>query len=209
MSAHIILVEGGTGVGTSRIAMFLAHELNIMTIQSTDFLREGVRSIFTPGLFPSFEKSTYIAGKTENYDEKDLSVKKSEIIRGFKNQCSIIDKSLQGIIRRAMLENQPLIVEGAHLRPGFIYDALLEEFPELDLKEVVVGISDEGVHKKRFIYRQEQSPGRLMDKYLSNFTEIRWIHDYIMDRAKRYQHIVSVDNSGDFELTKKQVLNCI
>lgn len=63
----------------------------------------------------------------------------------------------------------------------------------------MVYIDSERIHKKRFTKREIEAPNREMNKYLSNFTEIRWIHDYLLHRAKRYEHISRINNSEEIE----------
>ncbi|MBT3408279.1 hypothetical protein HOK68_01140 [Candidatus Woesearchaeota archaeon] len=44
MNKSIILISGGTGVGTSKIALELAKYLDIPHIIGTDIIRESIRS---------------------------------------------------------------------------------------------------------------------------------------------------------------------
>src|SRR3989338_8826737 len=118
MDNKIILISGGTGVGSTTYSFELAKALGIVNILSTDFIREVIRSIIARPLNPTLDKSTYTAGQTVHYDEKPEEVQYAEIIRGYKTQCAAINVGVEGIIKRAVNENIPLIIEGVHLLPG-------------------------------------------------------------------------------------------
>ena len=45
MENPIILISGGTGVGTSKYSMELARKLDIPSVLSTDSVREVIRSV--------------------------------------------------------------------------------------------------------------------------------------------------------------------
>jgi 2-phosphoglycerate kinase len=202
----LILLSGATGVGTSRFSLELAKHLDIPNIQGTDSAREIIRSIIHTDLNPSLNKSTYLAGKTKNYEEKTEDVKYSEIIRAYKNQCAAVNVAIEGVVNRAIKENISLIVEGIHLIPGKLKESdLLKEYAN-NFIEYHLCVLDSEIHKSRFLQRQIESPERQMDKYVNNFKEIRWIHDYMLERAKKFKHITIVDNSGTIEDTLNDLL---
>lgn len=205
--SRIILISGGTGVGTSKISLELAKTQGITNIVSTDSVREIIRSAIHPDLNPNLIKSTYQAGKTKNYEKKESNIKKTEIIRAYKNQCSAIDIGIQGLIRRSINENKSMIIEGVHLIPGkFKEYGVVDKFEEKVL-EFLVYINSDKIHKERFNQRQLDAPQRQSNKYLQNFTEIRWIHDYLFERAKRYEHIKLINNENSLDNSVKEVLD--
>ena len=124
MTSKLILLSGGTGVGTSKFAFELAKSLHIPYIQGTDSAREIIRSVVNKDLNPSLSKSTYIAGKTKNYESKNNDVQKSEILRAYKNQCAAVNVAIEGIVNRSLNENISLIVEGIHLLPGKLKEVI-------------------------------------------------------------------------------------
>lgn len=193
MNPKIILLSGGTGVGTSRYSFEIAKALNISSIVSTDAVREVLRSTFANGINETLGKSTYLAGKTLNYVNKLQDVQRTEIIRAYKLQSDAVNVGIEGIIKRSIEENIPTIIEGIHLRPGVISSN--NNFLN-NVLEFHVYISDDEVHKKRFLSREKLAPERITRKYLDNFQEIRWIHDYLLNRAHRFEEVILVDNSG-------------
>ncbi len=206
MEQPIILVGGGTGVGTSRLSFELASYLGINSVTSTDAIREVVRTVIHHAINPALQGSTYLAGKTEHYAEKTAGVQRAEILRGYKNQCSAVWVGIEGLLERGFKESIPLVIEGIHLRSGFVSETRHYQSFKDRLLEYAIFISDEEVHRQRFLARQEEAPGRPMEKYTSNFREIRWIHDYLVDRAKRFPSIVLIDNVGSVEETKRKVV---
>ncbi|MBI1970647.1 hypothetical protein HYS47_02795 [Candidatus Woesearchaeota archaeon] len=195
----IILVSGGTGVGTSTISFEVAKLLGIPTIIGTDLVREIIRSILQPGVYSALEKSTYLAGQTANYSTKSSQVKKAEILRAYKTQCAAVSRGVEGVIQRAFEENTPIIVEGVHLLPGKLEES--ELYPNIRdrLEEYTIFIKNPNVHKDRFAHRQQQAPHRGSGKYLKHFREIRWIHDYIAERVRRFPHVIPIDNTSSLD----------
>ena len=110
MTNKIILLSGGTGVGTSSHAFELAKLLHIPTVLSTDAVREVLRTVLGSGVNLALEESTYLVGQTEHYDTKSEDVQKSEILRGYKMQSKPVFTGVEGVIKRAIKENIPLIV---------------------------------------------------------------------------------------------------
>lgn len=191
---NIVIISGGTGVGTSTYSFELAKLLNIHTIISTDTIREITRSLIHPSINETLSKSTYSAGKTVNYYDKSADVKREQIIRGFKFQCSPIQTGIESIISRANDENNDIIVEGVHILPGKINDNNYHNITQFHLF-----ISDEKTHRERFLQREIEAPNRKVSKYLENFDEIRLIHDYLGERAKRYNEIVKINNDESLQ----------
>ena len=193
----IILISGGTGVGTSTYSFELAKAVGISSAISTDWIREIIRSTLSKDVIPYLDKSSYLAGKTDNYSEKNEDIQKSEIIRAFKNQATSINSGIEGVIRRANNENMPVIIEGVHLIPGKLKESQAYAKYSDNIFEFFIYIKDEEVHKSRFLSREKNAPERNIKKYVENFKEIRWIQEYLMQRADRYPEIVQIENSSD------------
>ena len=195
MAHRIVLISGGTGVGTSAFSFELSKLLNIPTVVGTDTVREVLRSVLSTDLVPSLGQSTYLVGQTSHYKDKSEEVKRAEIIRGFKMQSSSVLAGIEGVVRRSLLENTPLIVEGVHLIPGKLRISPVYNQHPNRFFECLIYIDDPHVHQARFSARQEIAPDRSTEKYLGNFREIRWIHDYLIGKA-RASNIPLAENSG-------------
>jgi 2-phosphoglycerate kinase len=202
----IILISGGTGVGTSTYSFELAKAVGIPTVISTDWIREIIRSTVSKNLIPHLDKSSYMAGKTDNYSEKNEDVQKSEIIRAFKNQAISINSGVEGVITRSNNENIPIIIEGVHLIPGKIKESAIYEKYADKIFEFFIYIQDEELHKTRFLSREKNAPERSIKKYIDNFKEIRWIQEYLMQRSNKDTKIIQIDNSSDIRSGLDKIL---
>jgi 2-phosphoglycerate kinase len=191
MHKPIILIAGGTGVGTSRIAAELANRIGIYAIISTDAIREILRSAIASGLNPTLHTSTYLAGQSENYEAKGPAIQKEKILRGFKTQAQAVEVGIQGLVNRSVKENSSVIIEGIHLLPkpykGELAERVLQYF---------VDIPDEDVHRRRLQMRSHEAPERKLLTYLDNFQEIRWIQAYIRRKAKNCPGVVHINNQA-------------
>ncbi len=196
MSAPIILIGGGTGVGTSRLGLELMKTLDIPLLTSTDTIREVVRATIHHDINPALMLSTYVAGQTVNYGEKSGAVREAEILRAFKSQCSPVWVGIEAVLSRALTENLPIIIEGVHLRPGHLRETDLWDDFSGRVVEYLVHIRGPEVHRARFERRMEEAPDRPTEKYLTHFQEIRWIHDYLVRRAQRFLNVRMIENSG-------------
>ena len=207
MSARIILIGGGTGVGTSRLALELAKEMDFPSIISTDTIREVVRASIHPDINPALMRSTYLAGQTANYQGKPEEVRRAEILRAYKSQCSPVWVGIHALLSRSLTENVPVVLEGVHLRPGYLQETVLSDALGDRVREYMVYIKDPAIHRNRFEMRMREAPERLMRKYLDNFAEIRWIHDYLLDRAHNSRDVVLIENGGSIDIALATMRN--
>jgi 2-phosphoglycerate kinase len=84
-------------------------------------------------------------------------------------------------IERSLAEGWSTVLEGVHLVPGLtapIADALVVQ--------CVLAIQSEDAHASHFWIRDIASEGaRALDKYLDHLGDIRYLQDYIVERAQR------------------------
>jgi 2-phosphoglycerate kinase len=179
----IILIGGTTGTGKSTVATQLAARLGITRIISTDAIREVMRSMFSERIMPalhvsSFEASDAIRGP--------LPRSSDPVIVGFEQQVRAISVAIEALIERSVLEGTDLIIEGAHLVPGFVESP--EWSPPWEDKAVVVHVvitvDDEDVHRSHFFLREMDAGSRHVERYLSRFDNIRKIQKYIRNAAE-------------------------
>ncbi len=199
----IILISGGTGVGTTSIASALAKDRNIQYVVGTDAIREAARQLVNPAINPYLHLSTYLAGRTSGYNTKTDDVKKEKIVRAFKTQTSVVRVCIDGIIKRYLKEESPLIIEGINLLPGDYSDFLDSDL----VKQILVDIPDEQLHFARIKERTDRQPQRGND-YLGNFKEIRWLRDYLVNRANQ-RGIPIIHNTDSLESTLSKINSLI
>lgn len=200
----IILIGGTTGVGKSTIATQLAARLGITRIISTDAIREVMRVMFSERIMPalhtsSFEASQAIRGPIQRSADP--------VIVGFEQQVRAVSVAVEALIERAVLEGTDLIMEGAHLVPGFVESP--DWSPPWEDKAVVVPIvvtvDDEDVHRSHFFLRSTEAGHRNVERYLSSFENIRKIQKYIRGAAE--QRRVPVIPSYSLDATLAAVID--
>lgn len=194
----ILLIGGAVGCGKSTVATELAHRLQIVRTQSSDMLREVMRTMIHPRLLPILHESTYRAwtglppeeGKRKGRPRDD-DVATELLIRGYQSQSDLVSVASDAVLRRAIRERVSLIVEGVHVQPGFA-----RRIPE-DSDAIVVHVTLAVLKKKRLKERirgrGRQAPGRRAERYLQNFDAIWEIQSALLDQADR-MGVPIVDN---------------
>ena len=173
----IILIGGATGVGKSTIATQLATRLGITRVVSTDAVREVLRSSFTREMFPTLYESSFNADKAVR---QPIPHSGDRLIIGFREQAAAVAVGAQSLIDRAIAENTDMILEGAHLVPGF-----LEKMDSDDavIVPLLVTIDDENLHRGHFYRRGRDTGARGSERYLKAFKKIRKIQKYMVSSA--------------------------
>ena len=171
----IILLGGATGVGKSTIATQLAGRLGITRVVSTDAVREVLRSAFTAEMFPTLYASSFEADKAVR---QPIPHSGDRLIIGFREQAAAVAVGAQALIDRAIAENTDLILEGAHLVPGFLQGV---ESDNAVIVPLLVTVDDEELHRSHFYWRSRE--GRPKERYLHGFKKIRRIQKYMVSSA--------------------------
>ena len=202
----IVMIGGTTGVGKSTIATQLAARLGITRIISTDAVREVMRSLFSERILPalhtsSFEAHTALRGPIPRSADP--------VIVGFEEQVRAVSVAVEALIERSVLEGTDLILEGAHLVPGFIESPPWA--PPWEEKAVVVHIvvtvDDEDVHRSHFFLRRSDAGQRNVERYLTSFGDIRKVQKYIRSAAQ--QRGAPVISSYGLDVTLAAVIDHI
>lgn len=173
----IILLGGATGVGKSTIATQLATRLGITRVVSTDAVRQVLRSAFTAEMFPTLYASSFEAGDAVR---QPIPHSGDRLIIGFREQAAVVAVGAQALIDRAIEEGTDIIIEGAHLVPGFLESI---ESEDAVIVPLLVTMEDEELHRSHFYLRAREPRGRSGDRYLAAFRKIRRIQKYMIDSA--------------------------
>ena len=174
----IVLIGGATGTGKSTVATEVAYRLGITRVTSTDFVRQTLRAFFSPEFMPSIHYSSFEAGKgLRSAEEEEVD----PLLHGFLDQTRNVLVGVNAAIERSLAEGWSTVLEGVHLVPGMtapIADALVVQ--------CVLAIDSEDAHASHFWIRDITSNGaRALDKYLERLSDIRYLQDYIIERAGR------------------------
>ncbi|MGH9280323.1 MAG: hypothetical protein ACRD12_19765 [Acidimicrobiales bacterium] len=198
----IILLGGVTGVGKSTIATMLASRLGITRVIPTDAIREVMRSMLTPGLFPTLHTSVFDVGRIVR---TPLPRSADPTIIGFREQTAAVTVGIEALIQRAVEEGTDLIVEGAHVVPGFLS---LDHFAGKALAvELVVTVDEEEAHRSHFLRRARETRNRPPERYLENFDNIRKLQRYV--RSLALQHGIPTVPSYSLDATLSQVIDLV
>jgi 2-phosphoglycerate kinase len=174
----IVLIGGATGTGKSTVATEVAYRLGITRVTSTDFVRQTLRAFFSPEFMPSIHYSSFEAGKgLRSAEEEEVD----PLLHGFLDQTRNVLVGVNAAIERSLAEGWSTVLEGVHLVPGMtapIENALVVQ--------CVLAIDSEDAHASHFWIRDITSNGaRSLDKYLERLSDIRYLQDYIVERAGR------------------------
>jgi 2-phosphoglycerate kinase len=167
----------------TREATQLAARLGITRIISPEAIREVMRSLFSERLMPALHASSFEAHQAIR---GPIPRTADPVIVGFEQQAQAVSVAVEALIERSVLEGTDLIVEGAHLVPGFIQSP--EWAPPWEDKAVVVPlvitVDDEDVHRSHFFLRAMDAGQRNVERYLSSFENIRKLQRYIRNAAQ-------------------------
>ena len=187
-----LLVGGATGTGKSTIATEVAHRLGITRVTSTDFVRQTMRAFFSEEFMPSVHYSSFEARLALTRAEEEESG--DAAILGFLDQTRNVLVGVNAALERAARERWSTVLEGVHLVPGMVST----DYPHATVVQCVIAIEDENVHRSHFWVRDHATDGlRPLEKYLDALPQIREIQDYLVERARRYDVPVIVNDSLD------------
>jgi len=176
----VVLIGGATGVGTSTLAADIARRLNIQSVIGTDAIREVLRRAISPDLLPFLHKSSY---DIKPEDMRMPEAKEETCLLGYRAQASQVAVGVEAIVDRGLKEGTNLVIEGVHLAPEIILDRY-RDHP--NVCPLVVYLPDEEDHRARFHVRAlGTAMRRPAEEYIAHMEEIRQIHDYILESARR------------------------
>jgi 2-phosphoglycerate kinase len=198
----VILLGGATGVGKSTIATMLASRLGVTRVIPTDAIREVMRSMVTAELFPTLHTSSYDTGRLVR---TPLPRSADPVVIGFREQTAAVSVGVEALIQRAVEEGTDLIVEGAHLVPGFVDLTRFEGGAVV--VPMVVTVDDEEAHRSHILKRASEARNRPSERYLDLFGNIRKMQRYIKSLA--LQHGVAIVPSYNLDATLSHVIELV
>ena len=188
----LLLVGGATGTGKSTIATEAAHRLGITRVTSTDFIRQTMRAFFSEEFMPAVHFSSFEARLALTRAEEEESG--DAAILGFLDQTRNVLTGAHAALERAATERWSMVLEGVHLVPGMV----TTDFPGAFVVQCIVAIEDENLHRSHFWVRDYATEGlRPLDKYLDALPQIREIQEFLVERARRHDVPVIVNDSHE------------
>jgi 2-phosphoglycerate kinase len=192
----VLLIGGATGVGKSTIATQLAARLGIVRVVATDAIREVMRALFSRELMPTLYTSSFDADSALREPPPRAADK---VVVGFREQTAAVAVGINALLERAAVEGTSVIIEGAHVVPGFVdLDAWQDRVLPVQL---VVTVEDEDVHRSHFVARSADASDRPMKRYMRGFRNIRKVQKYIKSQALSHSVPVIPNYNLDQALT--------
>src|SRR5947208_17091509 len=104
---------------------------------------------------PSWDTGQVVRPKSRRADDA--------VLVGFRDQVSAVSVGVNALIERAVTEGTDVIIEGAHIVPGFVN-------PEVFAKKAVVvwlvlQVEDEALHRSHFYVRAHETRARPLERY--------------------------------------------
>jgi 2-phosphoglycerate kinase len=126
------------------------------------------------------------------------------VILGYREQAAAVAVGAQALVRRAVAENTDLILEGAHLVPGFLDPA---EFTDAFVVQFIITVDDIDAHRSHFLARAHDNRSRPSERYLEFFDNIRNIQRYVKSLA--LERSVPIIPSYSLDATLAQVIELV
>ena len=192
----IFLIGGTAGCGKSTIATSLASRLEIVRTQSTDMLREVMRTMLPEQLLPVLHTSSFTAWTALPEQPEDMKEDPDTLlVNGYRSQADLLSVAIDAVIQRALRERVSLIVEGVHIHPAFIEK--LTGNGEAILMPVMLGLLKRKQLQRRIRGRGTDVPHRRADRYLQHFDEIWGLQSYLLSEADRANIPIVINSSRD------------
>ncbi len=182
--ALIYLIGGTAGCGKSSIATTLASRLDIVRTQSTDMLREVMRTMLPEQLLPILHKSSFTAWQAlPGEPRKRRTVPESLLINGYRGQADLLTLALEAVIARTLRENVSLVVEGVHIQPSMVEKLQSDE--NATVIPIMLGVLKRNSLQQRLQGRGATVRRRRAARYLQSFNEIWGLQTYLLSEADR------------------------
>ncbi|HUV21047.1 MAG TPA: hypothetical protein VMZ32_04615 [Gammaproteobacteria bacterium] len=192
----IFLLGGTAGSGKSSTANTLANRLEIVHTQSTDMLREIMRTMIPERVMPVLHQSSFSAWKAFPEQQRGgAEVSESLLIQGYRSQADLLTLAIEAVIKRATREHVSLVLEGVHLHPAFMQK--LQAETDAVVIPVMLGLTKRKHLLQRIKDRSTNVPDRGSEHYLQYFDEIWRLQTYLLSEADRTNIHIAVNESRD------------
>jgi len=183
----IILVGGASGTGKSTVCSELAYRLGVVRTQSTDMMREIIRSYLAPHVVPTLGFSSFEAWRgLPGIDTLDGQRKTDNpVIAGFLAQQSNVRAALEATIARALQERRDTIVEGVHVLP--MEPGLDEARATAVVVSVTLAVTTRQQLANQLSWRSREQPDRGSSRYLENLDAIWELQSFLLNLSEKEQ----------------------
>ncbi len=179
----ILLICGAVGSGKSSITTEIAHRLDIVRTQSTDMLREVMRTMIPKKLLPVLHCSSFDAWNTIPVQDKKNRSKDLLIADGYRSQAELLSVASEAVLHRAIRENSPMILEGVHAYPELVHR--LPQKSDAIVVHVTLAVLAKQELRSRLRGRGIDEPLRQGRRYLNKFDSIWRLQSFLVSEAER------------------------
>jgi 2-phosphoglycerate kinase len=198
----ILLVGGTTGTGKSTTATRVADILDVVRMQSTDMLREVMRTMIPQRLVPALHTSSFTAWQTLHMATES---RPELVVDGYLRQAELLSVAGAAVIQRAVTERVSVIIEGVHVHPSFLAEA--EQTADAVVVRVMMAVMRPSELKRRIRGRGRQAIARRAKRYLEHFDEIWTLQTHLLQEADRADVTIVADE--DLEAASMQVVEAV
>jgi len=179
----IVLIGGITGSGKSTVSSELAFRLNISRHQSTDMMREIIRSYLSPQMVPTLKYSSFEAwrGLPGSADGTGPGLE-NRVITGFLSQFAAMKLALEATISRSIEEKQHLILEGVHVVPTEL-NLQTREREAVIIPVMLASMDKELLHKQ--LTRRGREIKHQRSRYQEKIDDIWGLQSWLLDEADK------------------------
>ena len=192
----ILLIGGTSGCGKSTIATALANQLDIVRTQSTDMLREVMRTMISKRLLPVLHQSSFSAWQALPLQEGRATEDQDILVAdGFLAQVDLLSVASEAVIERALRERVSLIFEGVHIHQSMV-DRIPQDSDAL-IAPIMLAVLKRKDLKERIKGRGTRAPERRSERYLQHFDEIWRLQSFLLSEADRTKTPIIVNADRD------------
>lgn len=177
----VFLIGGTAGCGKSTIATGLASRLEIARMQSTDMLREVMRTMIPKKNEPILHKSSYSAWQELPEEIQESDDKGQRIYQGYCIQAEILSVAIKAVIHRALHERVSVVVEGVHFHPSIIKNIL--EPGDALVVPVMLAVLKRKRLLSRLKGRSTEVPQRRAERYVEHFESIWKLQSFLLSES--------------------------
>lgn len=191
----IFLIGGTAGSGKSSIANTLASRLEIVRTQSTDMLREIMRTMIPERIMPVLHHSSFTAWKGLPDHPSKGEVSEAQLVQGYRSQAEVLALAIEAVVDRATREHVSLVLEGVHIHPAFMEK--LQADTDAVVIPIMLGLLKRKHLQQRIVARSTNSPDRGAKHYLKYFDEIWHLQSYLLSEADGADIHIAINENRD------------
>lgn len=201
----ILLIGGTTGSGKSTIATEVAHQLGIVRTQSTDMLREVMRTMIPERFLPALHVASFNAGDALPMSFNPDDDHDSQVTNGYLLQSEFLAVSCEAVIQRALHERVSLILEGVHVHPSLL--DRIDTDNDAVVVMVTLAILKPRQLKARLSGRLLEAPDRKLSSHLSQIDKIWQMQSFLLSEADRMG--ITILSNDDKERVTNRVMQTV